>query len=94
MNYELIVMLKPTLSEDQSKKALTTVVDTLKSLSAKEIKEDPWGKKKLAYEISGFQDAYYAQVDFASTSEHIKKLSQKLNLNEDVIRYLVSKKGK
>ncbi len=94
MNYELVLMIKPTLSEEQSKKSLSVVLEVLKSLEAKNVKEDMWGKKRLAYEIGSFQDAYYAQVDFSADADSVKKLSQKLNLNEEVVRYLVTKKVK
>ncbi len=55
-----------------------------------EIKEvDPWGRRRLAYPINRFTDAYYAVTHFSLDPASIRPLEGSLDLAEDVIRHLV-----
>ncbi|OGC49825.1 30S ribosomal protein S6 [candidate division WWE3 bacterium RIFCSPHIGHO2_01_FULL_40_23] len=91
MKFELVLMLKPNLSEEQVKKNVEDVKETIKAGSGSVEKEDFWGKRKLAYEIKRMQEAYYSILDLSIDSSAQKKLFLKLNQNPSVIRYLFRK---
>ncbi|MEK7595764.1 MAG: 30S ribosomal protein S6 [Patescibacteria group bacterium] len=91
MKYEVVLMTKPSLTEEQNKKVLDSVKDLIKSSDGKIEKEDLWGKRKLAYEIKGMQECYYASFDFTLTPTSLKKVTSKFNLLPEVVRYLVIK---
>jgi small subunit ribosomal protein S6 len=50
-NYELMLIIDPSLSEDENKSVMESIRTTLTEESSKIIKEDIWGEKKLAYKI-------------------------------------------
>lgn len=89
MKYELVLMLKPSLSEDQAKKSIESVKEHVKTLSGKVEKEDFWGKRKLAYEINRMQEATYTFLNLELDPSQLKKLTSKISMNSDVVRHLV-----
>ncbi len=85
-------MYKSSLTEDQVKKSIESFKDSIKALEGKVEKEDFWGKRKLAYEISNAQEAYYLLMEANLPADAIKKLNAKVNITTDVIRHLIARK--
>jgi small subunit ribosomal protein S6 len=84
--YQLVLVLKTSLTEANRKKFLETVKGWFGK--AKITKEEEWGEKVLAYEIqhekSGFYLNYLLEADVLPTD-----LEKKLAVNENVLRHLV-----
>lgn len=86
--YDLVLILKSSLTEPQRKK----VLDVIKSLvGGKIVKEEGWGQKVLAYpikrEISGFYHKLYVEAETIPSD-----FEKKLMGNVDVLRHLVVRK--
>jgi small subunit ribosomal protein S6 len=90
MEYELTVLVHPD-RESELEKALNTVRDLVKASGGKVTKEDNWGKKKLAYRIKKQDFAFYVLMDVELPAEAPLKISNALNISDDVIRYLLVK---
>lgn len=90
MEYELTVLVHPD-RESELEKALTTVRDLVTTNGGKIVKEDNWGKKKLAYRIKKQDFAFYVLMDVELPPAAPLKISNALNISEDVIRYLLVK---
>lgn len=88
--YELTVLVHPD-RESELEKALTTVRDLVKTSGGTIVKEDNWGKKKLAYRILKQDFAFYVLMDVELPAEAPLKISNALNISDDVIRYLLVK---
>lgn len=58
-NYELMLIVNPSISEEDRTKTLDNVKALLKKNSAKITKEDIWGDKKLAYKINKSERGFY-----------------------------------
>ena len=54
-------------------------------------KEDNWGKKKLAYTIKGQDFATYVAMDLKLPATAPLKISNTLNITDEVLRYLLVK---
>lgn len=94
--YELTVLIHPDLESDL-KPALTKVKDIITSAGGKVIKQDDWGKKKLAYAIKREDFAVYVYMDLELPADAPLKISNTLNITDEVLRYLLVKsdaKGK
>lgn len=87
-NYEMMVIIDPTLSEADSKKTLTTIGKILKESKGKVVKEDVWGEKKLAYKINGSEKGFYALLDIELDGTAIKTINGLLNLEKNIWRYM------
>lgn len=94
--YELTVLIHPDLEAD-IETPLTKVRDLIKTHGGEIIKEDNWGKKKLAYKINREDFAVYVYMDVKLPAEALLKISNTLNITDEVLRYLlvtVDEKGR
>ena len=89
-DYELTVLFHPDL-EMNLDPALDKVKKTIETSGGKITKEENDGKKKLAYSISGQDFAIYYYFDLSLPSEAPVKISSALNINDEVLRYLLVK---
>ena len=88
--YELTVLVHPDLEAN-----LDTVLDKVRALvtdnGGEIIKEDNWGKKKLAYSIRREELAVYVYFEVKLPAEALLKISNVLNITDEVLRYLLVK---
>jgi small subunit ribosomal protein S6 len=54
------------------------------------VKEDSWGKRKLAYRINGEDFAMFVYMELSLPAETVKKLQSTLNITDEVLRYLLT----
>lgn len=86
--YELTVVLKPDLESDIEstlKKVRAIVTDN----GGKIIKEDSWGKKRLAYKIAGEDFGLYVSMDVSLEAPSVAKVNNTLNITDGVMRFLL-----
>jgi small subunit ribosomal protein S6 len=94
--YELTVLIHPDLEADIDT-PLAKVRDIIKNAGGEIASEDNWGKKKLAYKINKLDFAVYVYMDVKLPAEAPLKISNTLNITDEVIRYLlvsVDEKGR
>ncbi len=84
-NYQLVLILRASLSQVNRKKAIETVKDYLKS--AKIVKQDDLGEKDLAYPIKKESKGVY--FSFLFEAESIEGLEKRLIGTEDILRHLL-----
>ena len=88
--YELTVLIHPDLEAD-----IDTPLNKVRSLITSNggtiAKEDNWGKKKLAYKINKEDFAIYVYFDLSLPAEAPLKISNTLNISDEVLRYLLVK---
>ena len=90
MEYELTVLIHPDLEADLEK-PLTKVRDLIKSTGGTIKNEDVWGKKKLAYRIKKEDFAVYVCLELELPADAPLKISNTLNITDEVLRYLLVK---
>ena len=61
------------------------------SNNAEVVEVNEWGKRRLAYLINDKAEGHYVIVTFKSAPEFIHELERKFNIDEAVMRYLVTK---
>jgi small subunit ribosomal protein S6 len=88
--YELTVLIHPDLEVDLDT-PLAKVRDIITGAGGKITKEDNWGKKKLAYKINREDFAVYVYMDLELPAEAPLKISNTLNITDEVLRYLLVK---
>lgn len=94
--YELTILVHPDL-EDDIETPLTKVRDIIKNAGGEITTEDNWGKKKLAYKINREDFAVYVYMDVKLPADAPLKISNTLNITDEVLRYLlvtVDEKGR
>lgn len=88
--YELTVLIHPDLEADLET-PLTKVRDIIKNAGGTIVREDNWGKKKLAYPINREEFAVYVYMDVELPADAPLKISNTFNITDEVIRYLLVK---
>jgi len=88
--YELTVLIHPDLEADLET-PLTKVRDIIKNAGGTIVREDNWGKKKLAYAIDRQDFAVYVYMDVSLPADAPLKISNTYNITDEVLRYLLVK---
>ena len=90
--YELIYIIDTGL-EYSARKELVEKVSALIEGNGGEIEkvDETWGKRKLAYAIDYKTEGWYVLVTFKAPAELPRELERNLQINENVLRYLVVK---
>ena len=89
--YELTDLLHPDL-EIELEKALKKVEKIITDNSGSIVKQDNWGKKKLAYQIKKQDFAVYIYNEVEIAPANANKVQGLLNITDEVIRYLMVEK--
>ena len=77
----------------KNEEAIPALVEKFKSLIAENGTIDSveeWGKRRLAYEIEDETEGYYVLYNFESTPDYPVEIERRLNINENVLRSLVT----
>ena len=88
--YELTVLIHPDLETDLET-PLGKVRDIVKSAGGTITSEDNWGKKRLQYRIRGEDFAVYVYLEVELPADAPLKISNTLNITDEVLRYLLVK---
>lgn len=84
--YELMIILDPSIDERTVPTALEKFLGVITSGGGTVDKTDVWGRRRLAYEIDKQTEGIYAVVDMHATPDVAQELDRQLGLNESVIR--------
>lgn len=87
--YELMVILDPRKTEEKLNSLFSFIEATVSSSDASEISKEVVGIRKLAYPIQKQDQGYYVIFKFISSGLKNKDIENKLNINEDVFRYMI-----
>ncbi len=90
-NYELMLILDPSISEDERTSSLENIKEILKKAKAKVSKEDLWWAKKLAYKINKSETWFYVLFNLELDWVKIKDINSSLNLEKNLWRYMFVK---
>ena len=90
--YEMIYIIDADL-EEAARKELIEKVSALITANGGEIEkvDETWGKRRLAYAIDYKTEGWYVLVNFKAPVELPRELERNLQINENVLRYLVIK---
>ena len=93
-DYELMVIFTPVLSDKDFKSGQKEVEDFIKENGGKTVHTNPWGLRSLAYPIQKKTTGLYWVYEFQAPSELNDKLKIKLNRDEGVLRYMITRLDK
>lgn len=89
--YEIMFIVKPTLSEDEVKGVSKNFENIITSNGAKMLESRDLGKKELAYEINKFTIGHYFLFTIEANDDKALKEFDRLSLiSKDVIRHLIT----
>ncbi len=93
--YEVMYIVRPTLSEDELAVVVKKFNDVLATKTSKVVNVTEMGQRELAYEIKKFRSGYYYVVDVeAENDKSIKEFDRLALISGDIIRHLITTKEK
>ncbi|MBT0758972.1 30S ribosomal protein S6 [Campylobacter lari] len=90
-HYEVLFILKPTLTEEEASAKLEFVKEILTKNGAEIESVVPMGTRKLAYKIKKYERGTYFVIYFKAPTNLIAELERVLRITEEVIRFLIVK---
>jgi len=84
--YELMVIIKPNIDSEETDKVIEKIQENVAELGGKVVDTDKTGRKKLAYEVKGFRDGFFATIKLELEPSQVSKFTRQLSLNEAVLR--------
>jgi small subunit ribosomal protein S6 len=91
--YELMVVLRDDLSESNRETTLEEIKKLIEGKKGKVTSTESWGVRDLAYKIKKQDKGFYTLINFSADNKTPSFLTSKLKLMEELLRYLVVRKG-
>lgn len=87
--YEVVVILAPTLTEEEVDQSIETFQKIAEEKKAQIANVDNWGKRKLAYPINKHNEGIYIILTLEEpVAESVAELERRFKVMESVIRFL------
>jgi len=90
--YETGFLLAPNLSEDDTEKLIIQMADVVSQREGKLIKQEKWGKRRMAYSIKRFSEAFYVFLHYEGRPDIPLELERRFKQTDSVLRYLTLQK--
>ncbi|MEE3711510.1 MULTISPECIES: 30S ribosomal protein S6 [Campylobacter] len=87
-HYELLFILKPTLTEDEVKVKADFIKEIITKNGGEIASVIEMGTRKLAYKIDKYERGTYFVIYFKAPTQLIAELVRNLRITEEVIRFL------
>ena len=90
-HYELLFVLKPTLTDEETKTQITKIQESIAAQEANIVATDDMGMRKLAYPVEKNERGYYTVVYFQAPGTAIAEIERLLRINEEVLKFMTVK---
>lgn len=85
-SYELLAILKPNFDQEDVDKFADKLSAAVESLNGKTLETDKAGRKRLPYEVKGYNDGYMMTTVIELPEDQVVEFRRQLRLNDDIIR--------
>jgi small subunit ribosomal protein S6 len=86
--YEVLLLLDPELPDERQSEIVTRVRENVEGAGGTWERHEPWGRRKLAYEIDRRTDGSYHLLEFESEPDTLDEVSRVLKITDGVLRHL------
>jgi small subunit ribosomal protein S6 len=93
-DYEILLMLDPEASEERHKEILARMRETIEKSGGAWTGHEPWGRRKLAYEIDKKSDGVYHLITFIAGTPALDEVTRVLKISEGVMRHMATRRPK
>jgi small subunit ribosomal protein S6 len=83
-----MLMIEPETAEERHQEIIERVKEIVTQRGGTWGSVDPWGKRKLAYEIDHKTDAWYYVLTFDCSAEALDEATRVLAITDDVMRHM------
>ncbi len=88
-SYEFVFVADPRLSDDEVVSLRQAVQEIIRSRGGEVVREESWGKRKLAYPINKLNEGRYVLLEVQTNGENpFPEVERRMQQNEKILRYL------
>lgn len=88
--YEVLYLITPELDEETNKAVIEKFAGIITNNGGEIVKQDEWGKRRLAYAIDYKTEGYYVLVHFDAAATLPAELERNFRNDERILRYMVT----
>jgi small subunit ribosomal protein S6 len=85
--YEIMLLLDPDLPEERANEVIQRIRTSVEGAGGSWDGHEPWGRRRLAYEIDHHPEAIYHLVLFTAPPETLAEINRVLKITDGVIRH-------
>jgi small subunit ribosomal protein S6 len=86
--YEIMLLLDSELADERQNEILARARELVEKRGGVWQNHEPWGRRRLAYEIEHKQEAYYHLIHLDCDAETLEELTRVLKITDGVTRHL------
>ena len=90
-HYENLVIVKPTLTEEEIKNTIAAVEEVITSNGGEISARDAMGIRKLAYPIAKNERGYFYVIYYTIAPAAISEIERRFRINEELLRFVTIK---
>ena len=87
--YEIVYIIRPDLADEQRSEKAQRIHAMIEEAGGELGEVEDWGMRVLAYEINHFTEGHYGLATFKLAAGEIKPFRDRLNIDEEILRYQV-----
>lgn len=90
--YETGFVLSPALSEEETTQFIQQMAEIVAQRKGRMVKQDVWGKRRLAYPIKRHEDGFYVFFTYDGPGDISTEMERRFKQTDSVIRFMTVKK--
>lgn len=92
--YEIMLLLDPELPAERQEEIVARTRELIEKANGSWDGHDPWGRRRLAYEIDHKEEAVYHVLLFSCAPESLDEVSRVLRITDGVVRHGAFRRAK
>ena len=93
-DYEILLMLDPEVPDERQNEIVARTRELVEGGGGHWDNHEPWGRRRLAYEIDHKPDGVYHLLTFEAQPETLDEISRVLKITDGVMRHLAVRRVK
>jgi len=90
--YETGFVLSPALNEEETAQYIQQMAEIVAQRKGRMLKQDVWGKRRLAYPVKRFEDGFYVFFLYEGPGDISTEMERRFKQTDTVIRFMTVKK--
>ena len=86
-DYEIMLLLDPELAEERANEIIQRIRNAVDGAKGTWDGHEPWGRRRLAYEIDHKGEAVYHLLLFTAPPETLAEITRVLKITDGVVRH-------
>lgn len=86
--YEIMLILDPELAEERQNEIVARMRELIEQRGGSWVGQEPWGRRKLAYEIDKKDEGIYHLLQFDADAETLAEVTRVLKITDGAMRHM------